>query len=166
VAWQGIDMAAWSDRGSWTRGGKALTYVRYDQSGMPFPLVDLYRRSLTDAAQVEASRIPIERIAAPLLLVSGGQDQIWPSQAMSETIVAALKNVPNARVTHLSYPDAGHGVFGAPFDPAKAERARLESLGGTLEATLAARTDGWPKVLQFLEASLSTPAVAAQAVSP
>lgn len=151
VAWQGLDMGAWSDVPSWTRGGAAIPYVRYNSDGTFWPLVEMYSRSLRDQAAVTAARIPVADITAPLLLVSGEKDQMWPAYAMALDIVKNMRAArPDAVVEHLSYADAGHAVIGLPFDPESPNAQRLIALGGSLEGNLAARRDGWPKVIEFL----------------
>jgi dienelactone hydrolase len=56
----------------------------------------------------------------------------------------------------LVYPQAGHGVGTFPFQPAGTTLIHpvtggLIALGGTRPANAAARRDGWPKVLEFLD---------------
>lgn len=153
VAWQGLDMATWSDVPSWTRAGVAVAYVRYDNQGPPWPLVELYARSLRNVEAVAAARIKVADIRAPLLLISGQQDQMWPAYAMASDIVQQIKVArPEAIVEHLSYADAGHAVLGRPFNPDDPKVQGLLQLGGTLEGNLQARTDGWPKFIAFLRA--------------
>lgn len=153
VAWQGLDMGSWSDVPSWTRHGSAVPYVRYDHQGPPWPLVEMYARSLRDEPAVAAARIPVTAISAPLLLLSGGQDQMWPAFAMASDIVSQIKAAhPDAVVEHLSYPNAGHAVLGRPFNPDDPKVQGLLQLGGTLEGNLQARTEGWPRVIEFLQA--------------
>ena len=155
VAWQGLDMAAWSDVPSWTRAGAPVPYVRYSNDGPFWPLVEMYSRSLRDLPAVAAARIPVDRIDAPLLLLSGQKDQMWPAYAMAEDITRSLRTAhPDAVVEHLSYADAGHGILGKAFDPDGPAGERLSALGGSPQGNLAARQDGWPKVLAFLHRHL------------
>ena len=155
VAWQGLDVGAWSDVPSWTHQGKPVPYVRYNNEGPYWPLVEMYSRSLRDLPAVAAARIPVDRIDAPLLLLSGQKDQMWPAYAMAEDITRSLRTAhPDALVEHLSYADAGHGILGKPFDPDGPAGERLSALGGSPQGNLAARQDGWPKVLAFLHRHL------------
>lgn len=158
VAWQGLDTAAWSDVPSWTHHGAPVPYVRYDNQGPFWPLVEMYTRSLRNLAAVAVARIPVAGIDAPLLLISGQKDQMWPAYAMSEDIARSVRGArPDAVVEHLSYVDAGHAVMGLPFDPDGPVGERLAALGGSPEGNLAARRDGWPKVLAFLHQHLDRP---------
>ncbi len=49
------------------------------------------------------SPIPVDRIAGPVLVVSGGADWVWPSELQADQIMAALPHngVPHV---HLNYP--------------------------------------------------------------
>ncbi len=165
VAWQGLDMAAWSDVPSWTRAGAPVPYVRYSNDGPFWPLVEMYSRSLRDPAAVAAARIPVADITAPLLLISGEKDQMWPAHAMALDIARSVRAAhTGAIVVHLSYADAGHAVIGLPFDPENPAAQQLVALGGSLEGNLAARRDGWPKVVEFLRTHLQVePATAVAA---
>lgn len=149
VAWQGLDMVAFTDIPSWTRKGQALPYVRYNHEGEMWPLVRMYERSLRDAS--EAAAIPVERIQAPLLLISGEEDQLWPASRMAAAMVERIKTArPEAQVVHLQYADAGHAIFGRPLAADDPRAAQLAELGGSIEGNLAARRDGWPRALAFL----------------
>ena len=104
-----------------------------------------------------AARIPIERFKGPVMLISGGGDELWPSTVFADRIMAALHAVPAAHV-HLNYPAAGHLVFGAPSTPAPVEqrvpgaygRTYLLNLGGSEAADQAAYLSDWPAVISFI----------------
>ena len=54
----------------------------------------------------------------------------------------------------LAYPNAGHAVLGLPVEKSNPNYDRLDSLGGTDDGNNAARTDGWPKVMEHLDGAL------------
>lgn len=54
------------------------------------------------------ARIPVENIKAPLLLLSGGQDTIWPATQMAQQICQQMQQTPDTNCTHIDYPEAGH----------------------------------------------------------
>lgn len=161
VVWQGFDFGAMDMSkfgSSWTAGGKELPYVPYVT--LPFTewitggraaLAKMYRQSWEARAKYPGSQIAIEEIAAPILLICGGKDQIWPSCLMAE---AARDRAPSA--TLLAYPDAGHWGFGPVSDLAEGDRKYLGFMGGTAETDMAARQDQWPKILEFLDRNLGT----------
>jgi dienelactone hydrolase len=99
---------------SWTYAGRPVTSVPpgTDPAYRPVPGEPLrptvhYRHRLLSAPP--GATIPVERIAGPLFLVAGSDDQLWPSLAMAEAIVARRAGSaghPDDQL--LSYPNAGH----------------------------------------------------------
>lgn len=104
VAWYGLTTAS----SAWTLEGQdipALSLALDDKA----PLVERFAAALTDKDKVRNAMPSLERINGPILLVSAENDDVWPSYAMSQDIMAYL----NAHsfihpVTHRSYP-TGHG---------------------------------------------------------
>jgi hypothetical protein len=94
--------------GSWPPGSAAWLL-----DGRALPYVSRFGPTCTDPAAV----IPVERISS-LLLVSAGQDEVWPSRPMADAIVArrARHRVPTA---HLHLPEASHrGILAPKLDRA------------------------------------------------
>lgn len=154
VAWSGFDPAnVTTDPGpSWTRGGQPVAYVAYDGSAPFTGILDLYKRSWARASP--DAEIPVERIRGPILLISGRQDQLWPSTAMAEAVMARLEKARfRYHHEHLAYDDAGHAGFGPPLAAGSPNIGRLSALGGSGAGNQAARADGWPKELAFLAAA-------------
>jgi dienelactone hydrolase len=167
VVWQGISMSGRPpDAPSWTYEAKGLDFVHcrpnasfYLQlaSGKPLRLLDLYQTGLADAEEVARAIIAVEKINGPVLLVSGGNDKLWPSAAMAEKVIERLKaNSHPYEFAHLRYDEAGHGI-GMSYLPALAggSRSRL-AFGGTEAATAHAQADSWPKVLAFFKRHLGS----------
>ena len=154
VVWQGIDLQGGMTGSSWTAGGVPLAYVPYDLSNGFISVHALYAGSLA-SAPAEAE-IPVEQIAGPILLVSGQADTLWPSTEMANRVEQRLRanGFPHG-VTHLAYPDAGHAVFGGPVRADAPGLERALGLGGTIDGLVAARADGWPRVLAFLRDALA-----------
>ena len=156
VVWQGVDMSGGPTGSSWTSGGEALAYVPYDFSRGFRGIYQLYADSLPGAP--EAAVIPVERINGPVMLISGDADGLWPSADMAGRIVARLEQNGFAyAVENLTYPGAGHAAFGPPLQNTTLLTQQLAFLGGTVEGTVAAREDSWPRVLAFLRAALAQP---------
>lgn len=154
VVWQGIDMAGGPTGASWTVAGDALPYVPYDLSNGFRDIYRLYVDSLSKA-QAEAE-IPVERIAGPILMVSANDDALWPAADMARHIQARLSDNDFAHpVESLVYDGAGHAVFGGPIASVTPDmQAMFGFLGGTSEGLIAARADGWPRVVAFLKDAL------------
>jgi len=154
VVWAGIDRSGGAVGSSWTAGGQPVPHVAYDFSKGFTGIFNLYRDSLP-AASAEAE-IPVERIAGPILLMSGQADTLWPSTEMANRVQARLAAHGFAHpVEHLAYADAGHAVFGAPVRADAPGIQNATYVGGTVEGLVAARADGWPRVLAFLRTALA-----------
>ena len=154
VVWAGIDRAGGPVGSSWTAGGQPLAHVPYDLSRGFTGIYNLYRDSL-HAASPEAE-IPVERIAGPVLLVSGQADSLWPSTEMANRVEARLRAHGFTHpVEHLAYPDAGHAAFGAPVSADAPGVQNAVFVGGTVDGLVAARADVWPRTLAFLRTALA-----------
>jgi uncharacterized protein len=147
---------------AWTLAGKAIPYVRPrpPKSLRPgMPIEALLASFLAQANARPDAQIPVERINGAVLLISGGDDHLWPSAAMAAQITSRLEAAHFAHVYRsLSYARAGHVAFVA--NPAaltgKAARRMVSPmLGGTLESDRAAWKDDWPRALRFLSAALA-----------
>ena len=103
----------------------------------------------------ELASIPVERIKADLLLITGGDDQVWPSYEYALKIERRAKN---CKCRHLHYPKAGHGI-NAPnllsnnkpiyFHPkAKA----WFTMGGSCKENQRASEKSWKEIISFMRA--------------
>ena len=104
-----------------------------------------------DEAAVAAASVPVEKIEAPVLLISGTDDWSWPSTRLSEMAIERLKahERPFPR-EHLRYEEAGHLIAPPGYEPASSWTSRFE-LGGSREADEFANADSWPRVIGFLK---------------
>jgi uncharacterized protein len=168
VVWQGIPFdrevyhggprSPWSLRGRavpfvpWARPG-AVEMVRMTESLLedrPISTRAFYERALQNEAAVAAATVPVEKIEAPVLLISGTDDRLWPSTRLSEMAMERLEahDRPFPR-EHLRYEGAGHMIAPPGYEPAASWTGRYE-LGGSREADEFANADSWPKVIAFL----------------
>ena len=96
----------------WTLGGEPLPYVPFDDTweqpaGELPAFVGLYeasRRRYLD--RLAAAAIPVERIDQ-VLLIAGGDDQVWPALSMSRSI-AAHRTEHGLQTVLVSDAEAGH----------------------------------------------------------
>jgi len=154
VVWQGIDQAGGATGSSWTADGVPLNYARYDLSQGFTSIYKLYLDSLASAP--ESAEIPVERIAGPVLMISGAADGLWPSAEMANRVERRLQaNGFAYPVTNIAYADAGHVAFGPPVRADAPGLERALGLGGTIDGLVAARAEGWPRVLTFLRQALA-----------
>lgn len=157
VVWAGINMREpWKQMSigsTWSSGGEPLPHLPYSNDFRGGPLVELYGKSLTAVGQHPEAVIPVENSQAPLLLVCGEADTMWPACEMSRAVAERASQNDGPEVTVLAYPDAGHIVVGPPLEtPGSFD---LTFMGGTQEGGERALEDGWPKVVAFLEENLT-----------
>jgi dienelactone hydrolase len=177
VAWaaSGRDKATGELIPCWTWRGRPVPFAPLPLRGFmwrsAFPVValkrpvvfrNLFRAGLRNREAVERAAISVENIRGPLLLISGGDDHLWPAAEMSEAIVARLKRHGNAHTgtEHLHFPHAGH-MLRYPHLPVTARDSRNEhlrgarfSFGGTPDADAEAQTQAWRRAISFLRANL------------
>lgn len=158
VVWQGIDFSTQRPpvRSSWSLGGEPLPFVPYPEDVHPahgergMSLLPIYERGL-DRIAGDAPVIPVERAVGPLLLVSGGDDRMWPAERMCRMLVDRMRANGRARdVQHLSFPTAGHVLF--PYDAGGAPPPLPFDLGGSAGAAAEAHAIAWPQVVRALGA--------------
>lgn len=168
VAFFGLDPyaddPAARERSSWSLRGHPVPFVPYPEGAEPeeteagLAVAPVYEAALRDEDAVAEAAIPVERAAGPVLLLSGGDDRVWPSAPMGERLAqrARLGDTP-AEITHVVYPDAGHDLFDAPAPGPGVELPEggpTLDAGGTPEADERARRDGWRKAGEFLREHL------------
>ncbi|HEV2439562.1 MAG TPA: acyl-CoA thioester hydrolase/BAAT C-terminal domain-containing protein [bacterium] len=158
-------------RPAWTLEGKpAQPFIASRDAGRmeepapsaePLALTPVFLRALQDRAAVEAAEIPVERINGPVLMISGQDDQMWPSPVLAEIAMTRLaRHHHRFPYTHLSYPGAGH-IIGQPGLPATITASqhplaeRSLAYGGNAKDNAAAAADSWPKVLAFFREALT-----------
>ena len=168
VVWQGIpfDREAYhgGPRSPWSLGGKPVPFAPMPRplpselirmtgsffdgrsiSGRPF-----YERALDGGMLSEDQIIAVEKIDGPVLLISGTDDELWPSTRFAEMAIERLKAHDHPYpYRHLRYEGAGHMLALPGYEPNETWGRRLK-LGGTDGANEFASTDSWPKVLDFL----------------
>ncbi len=154
VAWQGFD---WSfapvTTSSWSERGKPVAYLPITTVGWDG---DIYGPALAEAAKHPEAAIPVERIAAPVLLLCGEADKLWPSCPMARAVKARRDGAKSGRATTLlAYPDAGHFGVGPALPAGQDVPTMITMLGGTKEGNVAARADGWPRTIAFLKQALA-----------
>ena len=176
VAWaaSGRDKSTGELIPCWTWRGKPVPFaplpLRRFMWRSAFPVValkrpvmfrNLFRAGLRNREAVECAAVPVEKIRGPILLISGGDDHLWPAAEMSEAIVARLKRNDSAHAAeHLHFAHAGH-MLRYPHLPVTARESRSKhlrgarfSFGGTPAADAEAQTQAWHRAIAFLRANL------------
>lgn len=173
VSWEAIgDDGSLPGVPSFTLGGAPVPYVamrddellveaarralhdrgRHDaQHPHPMHLARAYAKSLDDHAGVAAAAIPSEAIAAPLLCLSGSDDQVWPSGPMAEALLARRSDLGRGD-RHEHFEGAGH-LLRLGLMPTTASASGGIELGGRPDAQAAAQMALTAQVLAFLDAT-------------
>ncbi len=113
---------------SWSYGGVGLPYVPgsgdvpepFEEDGRTFlAYTPAFLGALDEASpgELEAARIPVEDVEGPILLLGGGDDQLWPSCHFMAAAWAQLgeSGHRNAYGDELHcFPDAGHNISSIP----------------------------------------------------
>jgi dienelactone hydrolase len=137
---------------AWTWKGHGLAFSPIGRDGHPISEL--------------GSEISVEQTHAPILLVSGGEDGVWNSSSMTDSLVSRLRREHfTYDVVRLNYPHAGHAAGRPEIVPAwqswvrNPTSGRDTEMGGTPKGNAESSLDAPPKVLAFLAKNLSTPAV-------
>lgn len=150
-------------RSQFSLGGRPLPFVPllgYDEElrnrerQQPVLIRRPHERGRAAAPQrAAAARVPVERIRAPLMVIGGYDDQMWPSGAMAQSI-AERRWEAGLATEALLFPDAGHALYDHGQAPTTLHNRGLRKIGGTPEATARAQAIVWPRTLAFLKRSL------------
>ena len=109
VVWAGI-LKDWSKvpGSSWTHNGKDLAFVPFNPSGEVNGLLDLYTQSLENRSDSGDANIPVQDISANVVLMTGENDEIWPSPTMADTVCEKINARTEKKCKHINYQGADH----------------------------------------------------------
>lgn len=135
-------------------GGKGFSHSN------PANVCQSFLEGMKEKEAFEAASIHVEKIRCPILLVSGGDDQVWPSKLYVNRIIQRLTDAFSPiSCRHLHYPNAGHGIsvpnlpISSPtyFHPV----GKLWfSMGGSRSSDANASLDTWTSLLSFFRETL------------
>jgi dienelactone hydrolase len=162
--WGGVSAAHLPGKPAWTLVGKPLpaianalypdfiaTFLGDKLTGRPVRQTPLFLEDLARSRDTARAEIPVERIAAPLLLLAGRDDQVWPSAMMAERIEARRKRFGRAAGDQLIiYPGVGHAIAYAYLPVRQRDADGPFAVGGTPAGEARAQADAWPRIVRFL----------------
>ena len=169
VIWQAMSEGRPPKKSSWTLGGEPLPWVpvhgerlipellknallkRLSRHPRPsaLRLRSAYSAGLRDRSAVEKAEIRVERIEAPILLVSGSDDQMWPAAEMAAALARRRAQARRSGDKHLNLAQAGH-IIRPPFVPTTVTWTEDLYSGGTPEGSANASVKAWAEILRFL----------------
>jgi dienelactone hydrolase len=133
--------------------------------GRPLSVRPLFERGLARAGEkrVRAATIPVEEIGGPVLLVTGGDDRVWPADTLATRAMARLDGRSYSHTCdHLSVPGAGHDIK-VPYHPTTERATRpfplpgrslMLDMGGTPAGYARADAQAWARTLEMLDEGL------------
>lgn len=170
VSWSNTVLPFNSDdiRPSWTIDGKPVPFIPMEKiKGNDSDRIETlayWSEGLSDSSQVAHASIPVDQINGPILLLSGLDDQVWPSAMMSDMIADRL-NASGFRfpVENVQFEQAGHLISrnlatiesGRTGQIPIGEKMYAYSNGGTIEGDKAAIVQSREKILSFLHQATS-----------
>lgn len=157
VAWYSLDHGGprGYERSSWAHARTPVPFVPYLTSAMPgrsprgTVLRPCYEVALdTLDSDVARAAISIER-GCVALLVSGRDDELWPSTRMAESLVRRARERGGAEVQHIAYDGVGHMI--TPDHAGATGHGQID-FGGEPERDVRAAEDAFDRCLAFLRA--------------
>jgi dienelactone hydrolase len=149
---------------AWTRDGNAVAFMPNPPPDLeawskpPVVMTPTFHASMKMLARDQWPEIEVEKTRGPILMLSGSDDQMWPSLMLADIAAQRLLRHNFAhKFEHITYAGAGHFIR-FPYSPVITEIFHpvvktLMALGGDALSNAADR-DSWSRVLGFLAASL------------
>lgn len=160
------DPAFGRDGPCWLLEGKPLTHIwddnraaswkPYDEGAPPRRNSHAMLTALGDPAATARARIPVERIAGPVLLISGGDDGAWPSDLYALMVSSSLAAAGHAHEVHwVNWPGAGHSILFPHVPTTRIHSVHpvtgvMSTNGGTPPANAAANEGAWRAMQDWL----------------
>lgn len=165
VSWSNTVLPFNSDslKPSWTFKNQPIPYIAMDKlkgtSSSTIETLSYWKKGLSDSAAVFNAAIKVENINGAILLLSGADDEVWPSAMMSDMIEKRIKmNNFNFEFENIKYGNAGHLISSNPNNPSLMRQGKMEiegksydfNFGGTESGDMEAQKDAAQRVFKFL----------------
>jgi uncharacterized protein len=136
VSWSNTVLPFNSDsvKPSWTFKKQPVPYIVMDKIiGTPTSTIETltyWKNGLSDSVAVSNASIKVENINGPILLLSGADDEVWPSALMSDMIENRIKmNNFHFDFENIKYENAGHLISSNPNNPSSIRQGKMD-IGG------------------------------------
>lgn len=165
VRWGGCCSPEASAAPAWTWQGEPLDgyresadYGEWQEEDMPVDYVRMFLGGMLDPGEAV---IPVEQIEAPVLMLSGDSDELWPSAVAAEQVLARLRaHNFTYPAEHIAYPGAGHVASSQGLVTSLSDRVVHPvtgteiPLGGTAALNAAAMLDAFARQVAFFKQHL------------
>lgn len=112
------------------------------------------RGLILERESFDLAAIPVEKIRCPILLVSGGDDQLGPCSTYAKLILERLDDHNSTiKREHLDFPKAGH-LISEPYFPrcnVYCSEGMWMNYGGTPKEDEHASRESWKRTLEFFK---------------
>ncbi|WP_205814210.1 acyl-CoA thioester hydrolase/BAAT C-terminal domain-containing protein [Microbacterium sp. K24] len=151
VVWSGVADGRWSSH--WTHGGNPLPAMPFDSSWRadtdPPAYRSLYESSIEHHPELSvAATIRAEDIVGDLVLVAGGDDQVWPSVPFADRL-ARRRTAAGLDTVIVTHPAAGHRLL-LPGETAVVGGQAM-ARGGSPDADAELGALAWPEITRALD---------------
>lgn len=165
VSWSNTVLPFNSDsvKPSWTFKNQPVPYIVMDKiKGTPTSKIETltyWKNGLSDSVAVSNASIKVENINGPILLLSGADDEVWPSAMMSDMIENRIKmNNFHFDFENIKYENAGHLISSNPNNPSSIRQGKMDiggksyefNFGGTETGDMEAQKDAAQRIFKFL----------------
>jgi dienelactone hydrolase len=165
VSWSNTVLPFNSDdlKASWTYKGEDIPYIPMEKiagsESTTINTMEYWTGGLNNKPYLDDASIKVERINGPILLLSGKDDEVWPSSLMADMIEERLKQFNLSENVHnIQYVDAGHLISGNPesIDEARTGKMNIQGkeydyrYGGTREGDFKAKQDAKKRVFELI----------------
>jgi len=148
---------------SWTYKGNDIPYLPMNKiSGSTTSTINTlqyWENGLNNKELLKNAIIKVEKINGPILLLSGKDDQVWPSSRMADMLEKRLEeNNFKFQFENIQYDNAGHLISGNPESNSEQRTGNMTiqknqfafEYGGTNEGDYKAKQDAKVRVLQLI----------------
>lgn len=140
----------------WERNTTA-TWAPFDEGPSPHRHEKAILTALDDPKAIERARIPVEKIQAPVILLSATDDGAWPSSLYSKMVNERLQifNHPYD-IRWIDTPKGGHSIV-FPYIPTTQiththpVSKRINTNGGEPAANAVSNENSWTEIKDFLK---------------
>jgi dienelactone hydrolase len=166
VSWSNTVLPFNSDsvKPSWIYKGEGIPYIPMEKiSGnntSTIRTLKYWEDGLNKKEYIEDASIKVEKINGPILLLSGKDDQVWPSARMADILESRLvEHNFKFQVENIQYENAGHLISGNPESDSDERTGKMTiqnkqysfEYGGTKEGDYKAKQDAKIRVLRLIE---------------
>lgn len=140
---------------AWSINGDALPAVLASDLPDAMDTPETTAAFLAALEEAPAAALPIAQVNAPVLMICGEMDIIWPSCPMARVLKTSAEQHAKKEILLIAYERAGHVAFGAPAAMTSTLYPDLAGGGGeSVEANQAALEDGFAETIAFLKRHL------------